>query len=146
VLARGGAIGGSSAGASIQADYMVRGDPLGNLNVMAEGYERGFGFLRGVAIDQHFLKRKRTQDMTALMKTFPQLLGIGIDENTAVIVTGETLEVAGTSNVAIYDRSRPAGPDRDYELLGPGARYNLRARQRLADVEGSRERQTHSLQ
>ena len=48
VLARGGVIGGSSAGASIQADYMVRGDPLGNTNMMAAGYERGLGFLKGV--------------------------------------------------------------------------------------------------
>ena len=47
VLQRGGVIGGSSAGASIQSEYMPRGHPLGNLVMMAEGYERGFGFLPG---------------------------------------------------------------------------------------------------
>ena len=51
VLERGGVIGGSSAGASIQGDYMPRGDPLGNLNIIAEGYERGLGFITGVAIN-----------------------------------------------------------------------------------------------
>ena len=88
VLARGGAIGGSSAGASIQSEYMPRGHPLGNTVMAAEGYERGFGFLPGCAVDQHFFARKRTADMTGLMKKYPQYLGIGIDEGTAIVVTG----------------------------------------------------------
>ena len=54
VLHRGGVIGGSSAGATIQGEFLVRGHPLGNTVMMAEGYERGFAFLPGVAIDQHF--------------------------------------------------------------------------------------------
>ena len=131
LLARGGVIGGSSAGASIQADYMVRGDPLGNLKMMAEGYERGLGFLKGVAIDQHFIKRKRTADMTELMRRYPQLLGIGIDEATALLVQGEVMEVMGKSDVLIYDRTRPMTGDNDYEPLAPGARFNLRTRQTL---------------
>src|SRR5690606_7663818 len=57
VLRRGGVIGGSSAGATIQGDYLVRGNPLGNTDMMADGYERGFAFLPGVAIDQHFAQR-----------------------------------------------------------------------------------------
>ena len=77
--ARGGVIGGSSAGASIQGEYMPRGHPLGNTVMAAEGYERGFGFLPGCAIDQHFFARNRTADMTGLMKKYPQYLGIGID-------------------------------------------------------------------
>src|SRR5699024_4910268 len=76
VLKRGGAIGGSSAGATIQGEYLVRGNPLGNLQMMAEGYERGFGFLPGTAIDQHFTQRKRQPDMLLLKRTFPQLLGL----------------------------------------------------------------------
>ena len=103
VLERGGAIGGSSAGASIQGDYMPRGDPLGNLNIIAPGYERGLGFLRGVAIDQHFAQRGRFNDMTLLVTTYPQLLGIGIDESTAIIVTGQTAEVVGQGQVAFYN-------------------------------------------
>jgi cyanophycinase len=128
VLSRGGVIGGSSAGASIQADYMVRGDPLGNLNIIAEGYERGLGFLKGVAIDQYFLKRKRTADMTELMARYPQLLGIGIDESTALYVHGEIMEVMGKSKVLVYDRSKRASGAWDYDVLSPGSRYNLRTR------------------
>ena len=57
VLARGGVIGGSSAGATIQGSYLVRGAREGNQIMMAKGYEQGFGYLRGVAIDQHLLDR-----------------------------------------------------------------------------------------
>lgn len=132
VLAKGGVIGGSSAGTSIQAEYMVRGDPLGNLKIMAEGYERGFGFLRGVAVDQHFFRRKRTQDMTELMAYRPDLLGIGIDEGTAVVVQGNVAEIVGKSNVAIYDRRKPIPAEgKDYEELKPGDRYDLTTRKRI---------------
>jgi cyanophycinase len=129
VLERGGIIAGSSAGASIQADYMVRGDPLGNLKPMAEGYERGLAFLKGVAIDQHFFKRKRPPDMTAVMKAHPQLLGIGIDEGTAIVVHGEVMDVVGVSKVAVYDRNRPVVEGQpDYEVLTAGMRYDLKNR------------------
>jgi cyanophycinase len=126
VLRRGGVIGGSSAGASIQSEYMPRGDPLGNLNIIAEGYERGFGFLPGVAIDQHFFARRRQRDMSELMAVYPQLLGIGVDEGTVIVVQGSVLEVVGRGKVAIYDRRKPvtAGA-KDYEELTAGTRYNL---------------------
>jgi cyanophycinase len=132
VLRRAGVIGGSSAGASIQSDYMPRGDPLGNLNIMAEGYEQGFGFLKGVAIDQHFFARKRLKDMTELMAVYPQVLGIGIDEGTVIVVQGSVMEVVGRSKVAVYDRHKPvvAGA-KDYEELPDGARYDLVTRKRL---------------
>ena len=55
VLARGGVVGGCSAGATIQGSYLVRGAREGNQIMMAKGYEEGFGYLRGVAIDQHLL-------------------------------------------------------------------------------------------
>ncbi len=95
MLRRGGVIGGSSAGATIQGDYLCRGSPLNNTDMICEGYERGLGFLPGVAIDQHFAQRKRFADMTALVKTYPQLLGIGIDESTAIVVQGSVAEVMG---------------------------------------------------
>src|SRR5262249_53783546 len=53
VLERDGVVGGSSAGASIQAEYLVRGAREGNKIMMAPGYEEGFGLLKGAAIDQH---------------------------------------------------------------------------------------------
>ncbi len=128
VLARGGVIGGSSAGASIQADFMVRGDPLGNLTIAAEGYERGFGFLTGVAIDQHFSNRGRQKDMVLLMNSYPQLLGIGLDEGTALVVSGSTAEVValpGKRHVYFYDHTQDSeAPHR----IGAGERFDLRAR------------------
>jgi cyanophycinase len=131
VLARGGVIGGSSAGASIQSEYMPRGHPLGNTVMAAEGYERGFGFLPGCAVDQHFFARKRTADMTGLMKQYPQYLGIGIDEGTAIVVTGSKAEVIGRTKVGFYDyRKKPAG-EPDYEEVQTGEVYDLKARAKV---------------
>lgn len=133
VLRRGGVIGGSSAGASVQARYLARATPIGNFRIMAPGYERGgLGFLSGVAIDQHFSQRQRQKDMTELMRHHPQLLGIGIDEGTALIVRQSTAEVTGAGQVYFYDRNRPVHPEKpDYEALGAGARYDLAQRHAL---------------
>jgi cyanophycinase len=103
VLARGGVIGGSSAGATIQGAFLVRGNPLGNLDEWCEGYDRGFCYLPGVAIDQHFVRRHRTEDLRALIAQLPQVIGLGIDEGTAVIVHGSVGEVVGASKVAVFD-------------------------------------------
>ncbi|HZL90593.1 MAG TPA: cyanophycinase [Pirellulaceae bacterium] len=127
VLARGGVIGGSSAGATIQADYLVRGSPLGNEEMMVEGYERGLGFLPGTAVDQHFSQRKRFLDMTSLMRRHPQLLGIGIDEATALVVQGKIGEVVGRGQVHFYDyRSGPPAADKqDFTAVAAGGKYDL---------------------
>jgi cyanophycinase len=131
VLARGGAIGGSSAGASIQSEYMPRGHPLGNTVMCAEGYEKGLGFLCGCAVDQHFFARKRTKDMTGLMMRYPQYLGIGIDEGTAIVVTGCTVEVIGKSKVAFYDYSTKPDGETDYVEVAAGEKYDLQARKKI---------------
>ena len=80
VLKRGGVIGGSSAGATIQASYLVRGAPEGNQIMMSPGHEQGFAYIRNSAIDQHLLARKRENDMLPVIRKHPNLLGIGIDE------------------------------------------------------------------
>jgi len=132
VLQRGGVIGGSSAGASIQAEYLVRGNPLGNQDMMAAGYERGFGFLPGAAVDQHFAQRKRFADMTTVMKRHPQLLGIGIDEATALLVQGSTGTVMGGGKVHIYDwREAPEPGKPDYQSFPARSRYDLAKRKVL---------------
>jgi cyanophycinase len=137
VLDRGGVIAGSSAGCSIQAGYMVRGNPLGNGQISAEGYERGFGFVPGVAVDQHFSQRDRFDDMTELIRQYPQLLGFGVDESTAIAVRGHVLEVLGEGRVAVYDYLDHA-PEREgegnYRMLEPGTRYDLKER-RVLDRE-----------
>jgi cyanophycinase len=135
VLARGGVIGGGSAGATIQGSYLVRGAREGNHIMMAPGYEEGFGYLRGVAIDQHLLTRGRQDDLVEVIDKKPGLLGLGLDESAAIVVRGDRLEVIGRSVVAIYD-----GKDHDgkrYFFLAPGERFDLRSRKRVATAEKS---------
>jgi cyanophycinase len=134
VLRRGGVIGGSSAGASIQAGCLVRGSPLGNEQMLCPGYERGFGFLPGTAIDQHFAERRRFADLSALLAVHPQLLGIGLDESTALIVKGRVAEVIGKGQAHFYDRrTPPADGERDHESLASGRKYDLRKRKPAGD-------------
>lgn len=137
VLERGGVIGGSSAGASIQANYLARATPIGNSKIMAFGYERGgLGFISGVAIDQHFSQRRRHKDMTQLVNTHPQLLGIGIDESTALIVKKSKGKVLGRGKVHFYDRTQPVVPGApDFIALGQGAQYDLAERRVLLEPE-----------
>ncbi len=127
VLLRGGVIGGSSAGASIQARYLARATPIENFRIMAPGYERGgLGFLDGVAIDQHFTQRGRQPDMTTLVDRYPQLLGIGIDESTAITVVKSTATVSGRGRVYFYDRRQPVVENQpDYIALESGEKFDL---------------------
>ncbi|MBV8406745.1 MAG: cyanophycinase, partial [Alphaproteobacteria bacterium] len=123
LLDRGGLIAGSSAGASIQASYLVRGSPAGNTRLMAPGHERGFGFLKNVAIDQHIVTRGREADLSRLVALHPNILGIGIDEGTAILVRGEVFTVVGPSVVAITDGAPHGG--RAYYTLRQGACFDL---------------------
>lgn len=102
VLDRGGVIGGTSAGATIQGSYLARGDSKNN-QIMMGDHEKGFNYLKNVAIDQHVLARNRHFDMFEILKNRPDLLGIGIDENTAIVVKGNQFEVIGESYVIVYD-------------------------------------------
>ena len=144
VLRRGGVIGGSSAGASIQGQYLARATPIENFDIMAPGYERGgLGFLTGVAIDQHFSQRGRQKDMTQLVERYPQLLGIGLDEATAIIVQKSTAEVVWRGKVFFYDRSKPANEDgTDYVALPEGSSYDLATRTVILDATPTEARPT----
>jgi cyanophycinase len=120
VLNRGGVIGGSSAGATIQGSYLVRGAREGNL--------------RGVAIDQHILPRKRADDLVEVIDAHPELLGLGIDEATAVVVEGDRFEVIGRGVVGIYDNKDHDG--KRYYFLAPGERFDLKSRRRVPSEPG----------
>ena len=128
VYRRGGVIAGSSAGATVQGSYLVRGAPEGNGIMMAEGHERGFGFLPDTAIDQHAIARQRLDDMIPVIVRHPHLLGIAIDEGTALIVSGGEATVMGRSKVALYDARLWAGREPHYFFLEKGQRYDLAAR------------------
>lgn len=144
VLRRGGVIGGSSAGASIQGSFLVRGDTKGS-QILIGDHQRGFGFIRNSAIDQHVIPRKRQAGLIEVLTDPNQkmdqsinrqaLLGIGIDEATAIVVRKNEFEVIGRKNgvVLIYDPTRwtssTADSDSDkYLTLKPGAKYNLETR------------------
>lgn len=138
VLNRGGSIGGSSAGATIQGSYLARGDTKTN-QIMMGDHEAGFGFIKNVAIDQHVLARNRQFDLFTILDQRPELLGIGLDEKTAIIVQGNTFEVLGRSYVLIYDRSfwSREGSDlkdlpaayRQFYFLRSGDRYDMLKRE-----------------
>lgn len=137
LLDRGGVIAGSSAGASIQGSYLARGDSQGN-TVMMGDHEVGLGFIKNTAIDQHILVRNRQFDIFEILKNHPELFGVGLDENTGIVVKGNEFEVIGNSFVAIYDGTRysrerdttyqlPANSEEFY-FLRRGDKYNLKNR------------------
>ncbi len=128
VLERGGVIGGSSAGATILGSYLVRGDTATN-TVMMGDHEVGFGFLRETAIDQHLLRRNRQFDLIEVIEAHPSLLGIGLDEDTAIVVERDQFEVIGQSYVVIYDHERLLDSGGRFYFLGEGDRYDLALRQ-----------------
>ncbi|WP_422930931.1 cyanophycinase [Singulisphaera sp. PoT] len=130
VLERGGVVGGSSAGATIIGSFLVRGAREGNHIMVARDYQRGFGYLRDSAIDQHLLPRARAEDLVPVIADRPELLGLGIDEATAIAVHGDAFEVIGRGVVGIYD-----GKDHDgkpYYFIAPGEHFDLRARRRAS--------------
>ena len=132
VHARGGVVGGSSAGASILASYLLRGARAGNTIIMAPGYEQGFGFLRGVAIDQHVVARERLADLAdSLMPRHPELLGMSEDEGTAWLVRGDTAQIIGRNKAFVYGGHDPNDPGKPFLTLHPGDRYDLGGRRVL---------------
>ena len=131
VLDRGGVIAGSSAGATIQGDYLVRGDTSGPDVMMTQEptHQHGFAFLRRSAIDQHINSRLRWDDLIPVIKKYPDLLGIGLSEDTGIIVTGDTFEVMGRFKVAIHDSTHSYQPwEKPYFVLSHGDVYNMRTR------------------
>jgi cyanophycinase len=137
VLERGGVIGGSSAGASIQGSFLVRGDSRSN-TVMMGDHQRGFGYLRNVGIDQHVLRRNRQFDMIEVIEAHPELLGIGLDEDTAIVVRGDRFQVIGSSYALIFDNQSTTGSEGSFYFLSPGDRYDMATR------EATRPSQTQS--
>lgn len=122
LLERGGVVGGTSAGASIQASTLMRGDPETNQTAYSEEYPEGFGFLNRVAVDQHLLAREREEDLPEVLAAHPGLRGIGLDEGTALIVRGDRAEVIGASQVLLYGVNRPLALPRRF---GAGSAFDL---------------------
>lgn len=125
LLARGGVVGGGSAGATIQGSYLVRGSPEGNEIMMSPGHETGFGLLADSAIDQHVDARGREADLDSVIAAHPNLLGIGIDQSAAIVVHGSSFFVVG-GQVVIHDGKEHDGGA--YYFVSSGESFDLQSR------------------
>lgn len=108
--ARGVAMGGTSAGAAVMSKVMIAGDaPTPGEPQIAQG----LGLWPGVVVDQHFVKRGREPRLRRAVELHRDLVGVGIDEDTAVVVRGNGFEVIGQSTVTVVDgRSQQTDPER----------------------------------
>lgn len=126
--AQGVVFGGTSAGAAALSPRMITGD--GDFTVI-DGDQvvvrEGLGLLSGVIVDQHFVKRQRENRLFGLVLKHPNERGLGIDEDTALLVTaGRHAEVVGKGPVVLVDA---VGPDQlQVTLLRSGQSVDLQAR------------------
>jgi cyanophycinase len=146
----GAVIGGTSAGAAIMSAMMITGkEHLSRDTNNAYSFIRGgnietaegLGFIHDAIVDQHFIRRKRHNRLLSLVLEHPGLLGIGIDEGTAIVVTPtRKFEVVGEGTVMVFDarRARNISTDKNQNLsaanitmhlLGAGDSFILDTRQ-----------------
>lgn len=144
----GAVVAGTSAGASILSAHMVAMGASGATPKlrMAQMFA-GFGLISNVIIDQHFRQRDRIGRLLALVAGNPGLLGIGIDEDTSVVIDNEgILRVVGRHSVTIVDGSHMQSDifevkrygditisDARLHVLGPGRRFDMNTRKMLDD-------------
>jgi cyanophycinase len=104
LVERGGVVGGTSAGAAIMTSLMITGG-----NPEAE-VGRGFDLLPGFVVDQHCLRRNRVNRLLGVVARHPDHVGLGIDEETAVLVQSNRLSVIGKSYVLLCTAQSAGGP------------------------------------
>jgi cyanophycinase len=125
--AQGVVFGGTSAGAAVMSARMITGD--GDFTVIdgdEVGVREGLGLVPGVIVDQHFVKRQRQNRLFGLVLKHPEERGIGIDEDTAILVSGTRAEVVGAGPVVVVDA---IGTDRlQIRLLRAGQSLDLAER------------------
>ncbi len=124
ILARyrdGATVGGTSAGAAVMSRAMITGDAdLQSITSGATKIADGLGLWPEVVVDQHFLKRQRQSRLISLVLDHPALVGVGIDEQTAVIVYGSRFDVVGRSSVLVFDARGAQVEKRDPGQLATG--------------------------
>src|SRR5215212_1895122 len=104
----GGVVAGTSAGASVLSDTMLVSGESGSSPKAGDATRMapGFGFVEGLVIDQHFAERGRTGRLLAAIAQNPKSLGLGIDEDTAVVVERQRFKVVGSGGVYVFDASK----------------------------------------
>lgn len=134
LLERGGVIMGSSAGATIMGTLLIGGDARAfpNINIP---YPPALDLLPGTVLDQHVLKRNRQFDLIPVLDSYPHLLGIAMDEQTAIIVSNNQFRVWGPSYVLVYNPLDWALQVKKYGkiykpfiMLSKGQKFDLMAR------------------
>lgn len=125
----GAVVGGTSAGAAVMSNAMLtgrgrrlKGAEAAELRKIARGMADvalGFGFFPGAIVDQHFMQRARYNRLLSAVLDHPQLLGVGIDEETALLVRSDGFwEVLGSHYVKIFDARRARIIEDDDMLAG----------------------------
>jgi cyanophycinase len=108
---KGALIAGTSAGAAVMSKMMITGSELKHpeyastfRNIESENIEikTGLGLITTIIVDQHFVKRSRYNRLLSAIIEYPKLAGVGIDESTAILVSGKTIEVVGASQVIVF--------------------------------------------
>jgi cyanophycinase len=145
LLERGGVIAGSSAGAQVQSSFMTRGDYTQRRILGDKEHQEGFAFVKNTAFDVHVEERNRENDLLQLFRANKSqlqneeldtldLLGIGIDQGTAITVTKNTFQVTGQGQVYIFDpRQWKDDPDSwTYQTLKSGASYDMILRKEIS--------------
>lgn len=130
-LSKAGVVfGGTSAGTAVMSPLMITGEgDVSKLDAAHVGTALGLGLLPGTVVDQHFLKRQRQNRLFGLVGAHPELLGLGVDEDTALLVDGTLAECVGATAVMAV---RATGPGAwAVELVPRGARYDLAAKKLL---------------
>jgi cyanophycinase len=133
VVDRGGVLAGSSAGAMIQGSFLINLTKTpSDLRLSRSGMyvdparAVGFGLLREIAVYPHVDARHSEKDLFEVIGHYPQLIGIGIDENTAMILHNDQFEVIGDGQVRIFDRDGVV--KKKYVSLSKGQKFDLRKR------------------
>lgn len=144
-FASGAVVGGTSAGTACQSEVMLTGEgDFSQVRTRSVETWRGLGLLpSGVVVDQHFIRRQRENRLLSLVLENPGLLGVGVDEETAIWVRPDgTFQVLGRSGVMVFDAGgatvshQPKDTGQDLlgvhalklHLLLPGETYDLRTR------------------
>jgi cyanophycinase len=108
---QGATVGGTSAGAAVISGLCLSGDAdLDRIRFGTTGTREGLGLWPGVIVDQHFVRRGRFNRLLATVLDRPTLVGVGVDENTAAVVTGTKFEVIGAGQVLVIDARRAKAP------------------------------------
>jgi cyanophycinase len=102
-LAEGMVLAGTSAGAAMMSSTMILGGSIASVSTDSVRTGPGMEFLPGVLIDMHFAQRGRLNRLLRAIAMFPHELGLGIDENTAILVDGDVFEVLGAGSVTVID-------------------------------------------